>query len=191
MKMGALNMGLKEEELPDIVQMYREANPHIVSLWWDLEGAAKAVVQDCNAVGVDVRGLHVRMVEAKSATFMVITLPSGRELFYCNPFLQDGSLLYYGTNQTTRKFEPIETYGGRLVENVVQAIARDCLCVTISRVIKAGYRPVMHIHDEIIIDADKSQKIEDVNAIFAEPIPWAPGLPLKGDGFESQYYMKD
>ena len=191
MKMGALNMGLKEEELPDIVQMYREANPHIVSLWWDLEGAAKAVVQDCNAVGVDVRGLHVRMVEAKSATFMVITLPSGRELFYCNPFLQDGSLLYYGTNQTTRKFEPIETYGGRLVENVVQAIARDCLCVTISRVIKAGYRPVMHIHDEIIIDADKSQKLEDVNAIFAEPIPWAPGLPLKGDGFESQYYMKD
>ena len=96
-----------------------------------------------------------------------------------------------GINQTNKKWEDSETYGGKLTENIVQAIARDCLAVTLERVIAAGYQPVMHIHDEIVIDATPDQHLDDVNEIFAQPISWAPGLLLRGAGFEADYYMKD
>ena len=96
-----------------------------------------------------------------------------------------------GQNQTTKKWTEIHASGGKLVENITQAIARDCLCVTLMRSIKAGWQPVMSIHDEIIMDAPMDAKLDDLNAIFAEPIDWAPGLILKGAGFENDYYMKD
>ena len=131
-----------------------------------------------------------------SLSWLTIELPSGRKLFYCHPTLTENrfgkqAVHYMGLNQTTKKWEQDSTYGGKLVENIVQAVARDCLSTTLERVIEAGYKPVMHIHDEIVIDASPDQQLDDVNAIFSKPIPWAPGLLLKGAGFESNYYMKD
>lgn len=194
--MGAIKMGIPEGELQGIVEMWRQSNPHIVRLWWEIEHTAKGVIQTGN-VGL-CHGIEMRLEGGADSrdTFLTIRLPSSRKLFYCRPEVDTidnpkGSILFTGQNQTTKKWERQETYGGKLVENIVQGIARDCLTETITRVEDAGYRPVMHVHDEIIIDATPDQKLEDVNEIFARPIDWAPGLPLKGDGFESEYYKKD
>lgn len=194
--MGALNMGIPEEELPDIVAKWRNANPRIRQMWYDFESAAVETVRTGETH--QVYGITFR-TEADllyGQFFLTVELPSGRKLFYCKPYLKENqfgksAVHHMGINQNTRKWEETSTYGGKLVENVVQAIARDCLEVTLERVRVAGYRVVMHIHDEIVIDARADQYLKDVNAIFAEPIPWAPGLPLNGDGFESPYYKKD
>ena len=195
--MGALSMGIPEEELPDIVAKWRAANPNIVSLWHNFETAARDTVGS----GRDniVNGIIFRL-EADvryGSTFLTVELPSKRKLFYAHPevgenrFGQMTSIHYMGVDQTKKKWARQETYGGKLTENIIQAIARDCLAVTIQRVVDAGYDPVMHIHDEIVIDARPEEKLDDVNEIFSREIPWAPGLILKGAGFESEYYMKD
>jgi DNA polymerase len=102
------------------------------------------------------------------------------------------ALYYYGLNQTTKKWEKTPTYGGKLVENIVQAIARDCLAVSLVRLSQAGYQTVMHIHDEVVLDVPREMvDLETVEKIMSEPIPWAPGLPLNADGFVSEYYRKD
>ena len=98
---------------------------------------------------------------------------------------------YYTVGQQTRKWEVTSTYGGKMVENIVQAIARDCLVVTLERIAAKGLQVVFHVHDEVIIDAPMETTVEEICGLMAEPIPWAPGLVLKGAGFESQYYMKD
>lgn len=194
--MGALKMGIPEEELPEIVDKWRLANPHIVGLWARVDKLTTYTVE--TAQPTYLSGITFRLEGGNDTDQRALTieLPSGRKLFYQSPHIGKNrfgrpSIHYMGTNQTTRKWEDHETYGGKLVENIVQAIARDCLAMTLERVIAAGYKPVMHIHDEIVIDATPDQKLDDVNAIFAEPIPWAPGLPLRGAGFESSYYMKD
>lgn len=193
--MGALKMGIDEGELQSIVDMWRNANPHIVQMWWDIERMVRHTISTAEAT--TGYGLMFRLEMNRYGTsYLTITLPSGRKLFYNTPSIdysmdQRGSIVYFGQNQMTKKWELQETYGGKLTENCVQAIARDCLVVTMNRVEDAGYLPVMHIHDEIVIDATQDQNLGDINAIFAEPIPWAPGLPLKGDGFEGNYYMKD
>ena len=194
--MGALKMGISEEDLPDIVTKWRAANPNIVQLWSRVEKLATYTID--TAKETYLHGLTFRLegdipTDQKAFT---IELPSGRKLFYRDPRLADSrfgkpAIHYMGVNQTTKKWEEMETYGGKLVENCVQAIARDCLAITIERLIEEGYTPVMHIHDEVIIEADPDQHLDDVNAIFAEQIPWAPGLPLKAAGFEANYYMKD
>ena len=228
--MGALNMGIPEEELPDIKDRWREANSHIVDMWGAVEQAAlkcvetgeqtspKMLVRDPERAryneevcGVEpytysdyfiydapITKIIFRLETdlAYGLTYLTVQLPSGRKLYYNSPSLSENrfgkkAVHYMGLNQTTKKWEQDSTYGGKLTENIVQAIARDCLSVTIERVIAAGYQPVMHIHDEIVIDAPQDKRLEDVNAIFAEPIDWAPGLILKGAGFESEYYMKD
>lgn len=194
--MGALKMGIPEEELPEIVDKWRLANPHIVALWARVDRLATYTVETAQPTYLNCITFRLEGGSDTDQRALTIELPSGRKLFYQSPYVGKNrfgrpSIHYMGTNQTTRKWEDHETYGGKLVENIVQAIARDCLATTLERVIAAGYKPVMHIHDEIVIDADLSQKLDDVNAIFAEPIPWAPGLPLKGAGFESAYYMKD
>lgn len=195
-QMGALDMGIPENDLPDIKMKWRAANQNIVKMWSDINQAAIETILD----GTDHNLYHVTFrLEADvihGSRYFTVELPSGRKLFYVNPYLGEnrfgGSSIHFsGLNQTTKKWEDQETYGGKLVENIVQAIARDCLAITIDRVQKVGYSPVMHIHDEIVIDASKDQHLEDVNAIFAEPMPWAPGLPLSGAGFEASYYMKD
>ena len=193
--MGALNMGIDEGELQGIVDMWRDANPHIVQMWWDVERMVRHTIS--TGEFITGYGLMFRLETNRYGTsYLTIELPSGRKLFYNTPSIDysmnsRGSIVYFGQNQMTKKWELQETYGGKLTENCVQAIARDCLVETMNRVEDAGYIPVMHIHDEIVIDATPNQSLEDVNVIFAQPIPWAPGLPLKGDGFEGNYYMKD
>lgn len=194
--MGADRMGLSDEELTDIKVRWREANKNIVRLWY---AVGDAVIQAMNGNGTQyVKGLEIQREwdMMYGLDFITIKLPSGRKLFYPKPFLQTNqfgkdALHYYGVNQTTKKWEVNSTYGGKLVENIVQAIARDCLAETLLRLYEKNYDVVMHIHDEVVIDAYNDEKLEDVNNILAEPITWAPGLILKGAGFETKYYMKD
>nr|DAK24243.1 MAG TPA: DNA polymerase I [Caudoviricetes sp.] len=194
--MGADRMGLTSEELTDIKVRWRDANKNIVRLWY---AVGDAVIQAMNGNGTQyVRGLEIKREwdMMYGLDFISIKLPSGRSLYYPKPFLKlnqfdKDALHYYGVNQTTKKWEVNSTYGGKLVENIVQAIARDCLAETLLRLYEKNYDVVMHIHDEVVIDAYDDEKLEDVNNILAEPIPWAPGLVLKGAGFETKYYMKD
>lgn len=195
--MGALSMGIHEEELQTIVDSWRLTNNRIVQTWYGLQKAAEQVITTGEPTVVQYPGgfIRLRMKQGRAHRYMTIVLPSGRELVYCNPSIgyEDWKthIYYEGVNQTTRKWELQETYGGKLFENVVQAIARDCLVETMARCEEAGYDIRMHVHDEIIIDAHNEQNVKDVETIFAEPIPWAPGLPLAGDGFEAEYYRKD
>lgn len=194
--MGALQMGLTEEELPDIVQRWRQANPRIKGLWYAIENAALAVMETAQPQGINglIFALEGDLIYGQS--FLTVRLPSGRKLFYPKPFLKENrfekmAVHYYTVGQQTRKWEVTSTYGGKMVENIVQAIARDCLAVTLERIAAKGLQVVFHVHDEVIIDAPMETTVEEICGLMAEPIPWAPGLVLKGAGFESQYYMKD
>lgn len=194
--MGALNMGLTEEELPDIVARWRGANKQICGLWYAVENAALAVMRTGQPQGINglIFALEGDFVYGQS--FLTVRLPSGRKLFYPKPFLQENqfgkqAIHYYTVGQQTRKWEVASTYGGKMTENIVQAIARDCLAVTLERIAQRGLQVVFHVHDEVIIDAPPETTVEEICGLMAEPIPWAPGLILKGAGFECRYYMKD
>ena len=198
--MGALDMGIPEEDLPDIVSRWREANKRIRDLWYTMDNAAVQVITQ--GVSVGVRGLLLsrefdcnRCIDA-----FTITLPSGRKLYYVDPGIGENqwgkpSISYMGMDQTTKKWKRVETYGGKLVENCVQAIARDCLADTIERLEAAGLPVVFHIHDEVVIDvepwADEEAMLQTVVEIMRRPIPWAPGLPLNADGWVGGYFKKD
>lgn len=194
--MGALQMGLTEEELPDIVQRWRQANPRIKDLWYAVEQAALTVMQTAQPQAIRglIFALEGDLIYGQS--FLTVQLPSGRKLFYPKPFLKENqfgkmAIHYYTVGQQTRKWEVTSTYGGKMTENLVQAIARDCLAVTLERVAAKGLQVVFHVHDEVIIDAPMETTVDEVCGLMAEPVPWAPGLVLKGAGFESNYYMKD
>lgn len=194
--MGALDQGLTEEELPDIVQRWRQANPRIRDLWYAIEQAAVTTMQTAQPQGIYglIFALEGDLVYGQS--FLTVQLPSGRKLYYPKPFLKENqfdklAVHYYTVGQQTKKWEVTSTYGGKMTENIVQAIARDCLAVTLKRIDDRGLQTVFHVHDEVIIDAPMETTVESVCDLMAEPIPWAPGLILKGAGFESSYYMKD
>ena len=193
--MGALSMGLSEEELPEIVTRWRAANKNIVRLWYKVGECAMATTKDGRARTYN--GLIFRLEEDlnNGLRFLTIELPSKRKLFYCKPFAGAGRfgdvLNFFSQNQTTKKWGEEQTFGGKLVENIVQAIARDCLCVTLDRIAEQSLQPVFHVHDEIIVEADDSLSVEELCDIFAEPIPWANGLILKGAGFDGYFYKKD
>lgn len=194
--MGALNMGLAEEELPDIVSRWRQANPRIRDLWYAVENAALAAMETAQPQAIQGLIFTLEGDLLYGQTFLTVRLPSGRKLYYPKPFLKENqfgkmALHYYTVGQQTRKWEVTSTYGGKLTENIVQAIARDCLAVTLKRIHCRGLQTVFHVHDEVIIDAPMETTVEEVCGLMAEPIPWAPGLILKGAGFESCYYMKD
>ena len=194
--MGALNMGLEEDELPDIVTRWRNANPRIRDLWYAVEEAALAAVRTAQPQAI--RGLVFRLEGdlVYGQSFLTVQLPSGRKLFYPKPFLKENhfgrmAIHYYTVGQQTKKWEVDSTYGGKMTENIVQAIARDCLAETLRRIDRMGLQVVFHVHDEVIIDAPQDVTAEQICRLMAEPITWAPGLILKGAGFESGYYMKD
>ena len=193
--MGALSMGLSEEELPEIVTRWRNANKNIVRLWYKVGECALATTKDGRARTYN--GLIFRLEEDlnNGLRFLTIELPSKRKLFYCKPFAGAGRfgevLTFFSQNQTTKKWGEEQTFGGKLVENIVQAIARDCLCVTLDRIAEQNLQPVFHVHDEIIVEADESLTVEELCDIFAIPIPWAKGLILKGAGFDGYFYQKD
>lgn len=196
--MGALDMGLSEEELPDIVRLWREASPRIRDLWYQVENAAVYTTITGNPMGI-AHGIIFRLEidPIYGYRYLTIELPSGRKLFYPEPhikknaFDKDAVHFYtqYKSNWTTDS-----TYGGKLVENITQAIARDCLSVTLTRLAKAGYEIIMHIHDEAVMEIsadDPEATLADVNRIFSTPIEWAEGLHLSSAGFTNDYYMKD
>ena len=194
--MGALNMGLTEEELPDIVTRWRNANPRIRDLWYAVEETALAAMTTAEPQAM--RGLIFRLEGdlLYGQSFLTVQLPSGRKLFYPKPFLQENrfgkmAIHYYTVGQQTRKWEVDSTYGGKMTENIVQAIARDCLAETLRRISHLSLQVVFHVHDEVIIDAPMDVTVDQICSLMAEPISWAPGLILKGAGFESSYYMKD
>jgi DNA polymerase len=195
--MGALNMGLKEEELAEIVKCWRASNKRIVDLWYSIENAALQVVETGQMA--IIKGLTIaREADYNNRQdFLTITLPSGRKLFYVRPFIQINEfgrqgLYYRGINQDTKKWTSIPTYGGKLTENIVQAIARDCLAESLKRLEMAGYQTIMHIHDEAILDVPiEKADLKTVTDIMGQPISWAPGLLLSTDGYETEFYKKE
>lgn len=196
--MGALDMGLREDELPDIVNRWRESNSRIQQLWWDFNTAAIETIR-CGGMR-KVRYCTFALERNGSGTyFLTIQLPSGRKLYYVNPRIGSNrfggeSIIYKGMNDKNQ-FADLETYGGKLVENCVQAIARDCLAVAIEHLEAAGYPIVFHIHDEVVIDMKPytfgDDMLADVVRIMSEPAPWAQGLPLAADGWVGTFFKKD
>ena len=184
---------IPDEELQSVVDQWRNANPNIVKLWRTVELAAKSTIDDHRMHTIQ----HNISFSYRNGN-MFITLPSGRALAYYGARLKDGrygpQIIYKGVNQTTKKWEDVETYGGKLVENIVQAIARDCLAESMMRVALDGYQIVMHVHDEMIVDVpveESAQALCLINTLMGTPISWAPGLPLKGDGYVCEFYRKD
>ena len=195
--MGALDMGIPEEDLPDIVTRWRDANRRIRDLWYKMDAAAVQIITQGGAVGVNNVVIAREFNYEQGTDCMTITLPSGRKLYYIEPQIGQNqwgnpSISYMGMDQTTKKWKRIETYGGKLVENCVQAIARDCLAQAIEHLEAAGLPVIFHIHDEVVIDCPpNAATLEDVVKIIAQPIPWAPDLPLGADGWVGQFFKKD
>lgn len=197
--MGALDMGLDADELPGIVEMWRGTNSKIRSLWWDMNQAAIEVIQNGGSRRVQCVVLSREYDTAQDVTVMSIILPSGRKLYYVDPQLGENrfggqSITYMGVNDK-KKWARLETYGGKLVENCTQAIARDALAESIERLEAAGFPVVFHVHDEVIIDmqpfAENKEMLEKVTNIMSQPLSWAPGLPLGADGWVGDYFTKD
>lgn len=195
--MGALDMGISEDDLPDIVSRWREANKRIRDLWYKMDAAAVQVITQGGSVGLNGLIIARELDYNNNTDYMTITLPSGRKLYYNAPQIGENqwgrpSISYMGMDQTTKKWKRIETYGGKLVENCVQAIARDCLAQAIEHLEDAGLPVVFHIHDEVVIDCEPTiATLEDVVQIMVRPIPWAPDLPLGADGWVGEFFKKD
>lgn len=207
--MGALEMGVPEEELEPIKDAWRQANPEVVEIWYELERCAKLAVRNRVDVHMPIAGRRAQLVFSWEAGFLFIKLPSGRRLAYVKPRIEGedlyrektdgsryvvasaGSLTYEGVDQKTKQWTRLPTYGGKLLENITQAIARDCLAEAMLAIDKAGFTQLFTVHDEIIVESDKPGALEAVEEIMGRPLPWAPSLPLRGDGFETPYYMKE
>ena len=199
---GADKMGLTEEEMADIVTQWRAASPTIPKLWREVEKAAKLALERPHMSVPVYRPKRLPAAEPnawqvplvmyhKDADALRCRLPSGRVLSYWGARLTDGGIVFMGQNQTTRKWELTDTWGGKLVENIVQAVARDCLALAMVRLDAAGWKIVFHVHDECVIEAPEGTRWEDAAEIMGRPIDWAPGLLLRGDGYSTKFYMKD
>jgi len=191
--MGALKMGLTAEELPELVAKWRDANPAIVSLWNILNKAGLEAVGKPGKLEQVNRGIKLKVKNDA----LYIQLPSGRLLCYVGARITQNrfgspSIQYKGMDQTTKQWKDLETYGGKLTENIVQAIARDCLADAMLRLDDSGYKIVMHIHDEVVLEVPKGVgSTQEVDEIMSQPISWAEGLPLNADSFETEFYKKD
>lgn len=192
---GADKMGMTEEEMVNTVDLWREASPRVCALWRALERAAiRCVVHKTPQVSA-LGGIRFEM----ECGILWMTLPSGRRIAYYGAeygpsrFHRDRrALSYMGVDQKTKRWGRVETWGGKLAENVTQATARDCLRDTMLALEDAGYDIRAHVHDEVIISEPRDGRtVEDVSAIMGRELPWAPGLPLRGDGYACDFYMKD
>lgn len=213
---GADKLGLTEAELQGLVTAWRNASPMIPKLWRRVEDAAKRAIENPGRRVTVLRKQHdpARAAENEALTgrtgyspdFLAggevctywrdkdalrCRLPSGRVLTYWQARIEDGGVVFMGQNQTTRKWEKTQTWGGRLVENIVQAFARDCLAVAMVRLENAGYKLCFHVHDELIAEMPDGSRWQDMAAIMGQPIEWAPGLLLRADGYETKFYKKD
>lgn len=188
--MGALEMGLTEDELQPLVDSWRQSNPRIVQFWREVESAAmKAAEGEPQTLG--------RFRFFRKSGILFVRLPSGRCIAYVQPRIEENrfgkpALTYMGLDQQSKQWTRLETFGGKLTENLVQAVARDCLAESMIRLEARGYKIVFHVHDEVIIDAPAGfGSAEEVAAIMGEPISWAQGLPLRAEGYETEFYRKD
>ena len=191
--MGALNMGIEEEELPGLVKSWRKANKKIVRLWSIINDLATDTVENYN-----VNRYKDLLEFRRDDTYFFIKLPSGRELAYLKPRLKEDrygyQIEYLGKESGRVAYTTNRTYGGKLVENIVQAIARDCLCESLHKLDHNNYRIAFHVHDEVVVEVlkeDKERHLEIIKDFMGEPIDWAPGLYLTAEGFTSDYYTKD
>lgn len=200
MDVGNLLADLSDDEVQEIVNRWRSTNPKIRNMWYDFDSAAAEVIVNGGTVRVRDCVLAREYDCLRGTTCMAITLPSGRKLYYIDPAVGENrwggsSLSYMGMDQTTKKWKRIETYGGKLVENCVQAIARDCLAQAIEYLEAAGLPVVFHVHDEVVIDVapfgTDAEMLDKVVSIMTRPIPWAQGLPLGADGWVGQFFKKD
>lgn len=196
---------IPEAELPGIVQQWREASPHIVKLWKKFETAAIRAVEARRTARDPVKvkitdGVTIEFYTAKTAgtRSLFVKLPSGRSICYWGASVNKAkkfgdALEYYGIGQQTNAWTILDTYGGKITENIVQATARDCLAVKLVEATKLGYKIVAHVHDEMILDVPRADQnaAKDIDDMMATPITWAPGLPLKGGTYECDYYQKD
>ena len=185
--MGALEAGMTEEELQPLVDSWREANPNIVRFWWDVDRAVKDCIRQ--RVPTETHGLHF---DYRSA-MLFITLPSGRRLAYVKPRIGENqfggeSVTYMGVGGT-KKWERLESYGPKFVENIVQGTARDILCYAMQTLKNCSI--VAHVHDEVIIEADRRMSVTAVCEQMGRTPPWAKGLKLRADGYECEFYQKD
>lgn len=184
---------IPDDELQSVVDSWRSANPNICKLWRTCEQAVRVAIAECRPVRIK-NGIVFTYKNGN----LFIQLPGGRKLCYWGARLEEAEdgrehIYYMGVNQETKAWGWTETYGGKIVENIVQATARDCLAVAMQRVSALGYEIVMHVHDEMIVDVPKGdlKALDVINDCMAQPIDWAPGLPLKGDGYETEFYKKD
>ncbi len=188
--MGALDMGIQEEELQPLVSQWRNSNPHITKFWWEVDAAAVKAVKERTEVAVG------KLCFTYRSGILFVTLPSGRKLSYIKPRMTQNrfgreSLSYEGVGES-KKWMRIETYGPKLVENIVQATARDLLAQAMLRLSKKGFDIVMHIHDEAVLEVPEGVSgVEEICRIMSEQPEWAAGLPLRADGYECAFYKKD
>ena len=184
---GALEMGLTEEELQELVNAWRKANPKICRLWQAVDQAVKTVIRNRTTIRA------MNMTFSYRSGILLITLPSGRTLSYIQPRLDRNryggeSISYMGLN-TAKKWERSDSYGPKFVENIVQGIARDLLACAMLR-LNGSYRIVAHVHDEVILEAEPEDSVEEVCLVMAVVPPWAEGLLLRADGYECAFYCK-
>lgn len=190
---GALK-DLPDEEIQDMVNRWREQNPNIVQLWRTMEHAAKFVINSKRGC-LAIPGITFRMEASTTCPFpfMTMSLPSGRKLYYANPSVGDDGHIHY-MEQTDRGWQDSETYGGKLTENLTQAIGRDCLEFALDNLKAAGFKVVFHIHDEVVIERqtnDPEADLYEVRRIMSQPAPWAKGLPLNAEGWVGDFFTKD
>lgn len=190
---GALK-DLPDEEIQDMVNRWRQQNPNIVTLWRTMEAAAKLAIKQKRGFAA-IKGVTFRMEASTTCPFPFLTmsLPSGRKLYYADPRVSDDGHIHY-REQTNAGWQDSETYGGKLTENLTQAIGRDCLEYALDNLKQAGYRVVFHIHDEVVIErksADPEADLQEVRRIMSQPAPWAKGLPLNAEGWVGQFFTKD
>ena len=188
--MGGEAMGLSEEEMGAIVKRWRRANPAISAYWRHVEDYAKEALTNPGK-----RITLGRLTFLYNREALIVALPSGRPLIYQRPKLAAGSfgevIKYWGVDQTTRRFTILDTYGGKLVENIVQAVARDLLAFSLLSVDKAGFKIAMHVHDEVVVEAKSADALDFLLAEMVKKPSWAEGLPLAADGFACDFYQKD
>lgn len=191
---------LSDDEVKDIVTRWRETNKRIRDLWYALDNAAVQVITQGGSVGINGLIIAREFDYNQGTDCMTITLPSGRKLYYVSPGIGENqwgnpSISYMGMDQKTKRWKRIETYGGKLVENCVQAIARDCLAYAIDNLEAAGLPVIFHVHDEVVIDvapwADDKTMLKTVCDIMRQPAPWAQDLPLNAEGWVGHYFKKD
>jgi len=196
--MGGESMGLSDIEMETIVKKWRDKNPAIVSLWSAVEGAAIRAIKSKKVV---VLNQYRNLAFEYDGKALTIQLPSGRKLFYQTPEITKNkwdreSIKYKGVDQVTKKWWWVDSYGGKFVENIVQAIARDLLAYSMVELDKQGFKIVMHVHDEVVCEvaADgltESFLLEDMCRVMGQEVPWAKGLPLTADGYITPFYKKD